>query len=42
MRPLVVVPTYNEADNLERLVAGVLAAVPEASLLVVEGEELRL
>lgn len=33
---LVVVPTYNERLNLERIVARVRAAVPEADLLVVD------
>jgi dolichol-phosphate mannosyltransferase len=32
----VVLPTYNERENLERIVAAILAAVPEASLLVVD------
>lgn len=31
-----VVPTYNERENLEGLVAAVLAALPEASVLVVD------
>ena len=33
---VVVVPTYNERENLEGLVAAVLAAMPEASVLVVD------
>jgi len=33
---VVVVPTYNERENLEGLVAAVLAALPEASVLVVD------
>lgn len=33
---LIVTPTYNERSNLERFVAGVRAAVPEADLLVVD------
>ena len=32
----VVLPTYNERENLEGMVAAILAAVPEASLLVVD------
>src|SRR5919206_3289222 len=34
--PWVVLPTYNEAENLERIVAGVLAALPAARVLVVD------
>ena len=32
----VILPTYNEAENLERVVAAVLAAVPDAHILVVD------
>jgi dolichol-phosphate mannosyltransferase len=32
----VVLPTYNERDNIERMAAAILAAVPEASLLIVD------
>jgi dolichol-phosphate mannosyltransferase len=32
----VVIPTYNERENLERLVDAILEALPEASLLVVD------
>ena len=32
----VVLPTYNERENLEAIVAGILASVPEASVLVVD------
>ena len=32
----VVLPTYNERDNIERIAAAILAAVPEASLLIVD------
>jgi dolichol-phosphate mannosyltransferase len=32
----VVLPTYNERDNLEPMAAAILAALPEASLLVVD------
>jgi len=32
----VVLPTYNERENLEPMVAAILAALPEASLLVVD------
>jgi len=36
LRTLVVTPTYNEKDNLERFVGGVRAALPDADLLVVD------
>lgn len=36
MRPLVVVPTYNEIATLERVVAGALAADPRLHVLVVD------
>jgi dolichol-phosphate mannosyltransferase len=36
MRVLVVVPTYNERDNVERLLPAVRAAVPDADVLVVD------
>jgi dolichol-phosphate mannosyltransferase len=36
MRALVVIPTYNEAENIERILARVRAAVPEAGILVVD------
>jgi len=35
-RVLVVTPTYNERDNLERFVAAVHASVPDAHVLVVD------
>src|SRR5581483_11375691 len=35
-KTLVVTPTYNERDNLAPFVAGVLAAMPEAHLMVVD------
>jgi dolichol-phosphate mannosyltransferase len=35
-RPLVVIPTYNELENLADTVARVRASVPEASVLVVD------
>src|SRR5205085_4354078 len=34
--PLVVIPTYNEAGNLRALVSAVYAALPEASILIVD------
>jgi dolichol-phosphate mannosyltransferase len=34
--PLVITPTYNERDNLERFAAGIFAVVPEAHLLIVD------
>ncbi len=36
MRPLVIVPTYNEADNIERILAEVRKALPDAGILVVD------
>ena len=33
---LVVIPTFNEADNIEAILTAVTAAVPEASVLVVD------
>ncbi|HWD71730.1 MAG TPA: polyprenol monophosphomannose synthase [Actinomycetota bacterium] len=33
---LVVIPTYNEADNIEAILTAVTTAVPEASVLVVD------
>lgn len=38
MRAIVVVPTYNEAPNLERLVAAIHAAIPDCGILVVDDE----
>jgi dolichol-phosphate mannosyltransferase len=35
-QPLVVIPTYNEADNLQTVVAGALAAEPRLQVLVVD------
>ena len=35
-RVLVIVPTYNEIDNIERITTRILAAVPNADLLVVD------
>ncbi len=36
MRVLVVVPTYNEAENVERIVRRIRAALPKAGVLVVD------
>lgn len=36
MRPLVVIPTYNEADNVGEVIDRTRAAVPEAEILVVD------
>lgn len=36
MRTLVVLPTYQEADNIETVLRGVREAVPDASMLVVD------
>ena len=35
-RVLVIIPTYNESDNIESIAARVLASVPHAELLVVD------
>ncbi|GAA5008093.1 polyprenol monophosphomannose synthase [Kitasatospora paranensis] len=35
-RVLVIIPTYNEAENIERIVSRVRAAVPEAHVLVAD------
>ena len=32
----VILPTYNEAENLERMVSAILASVPAATVLVVD------
>ena len=34
--PWIVLPTYDEAENLEPIVAAILAALPAATLLVVD------
>jgi dolichol-phosphate mannosyltransferase len=36
VRVLVVVPTYNEAENIERMLDSIHAALPEAGILVVD------
>lgn len=36
MKVLVVLPTYNEAENIERVLASVRSALPEAEVLVVD------
>jgi dolichol-phosphate mannosyltransferase len=36
MRPLVVIPTYNESENIERMVQRVHECLPEAGVLVVD------
>ena len=36
MRVVVVIPTYQEAENIETAIAGVRAAVPDAHILVVD------
>jgi len=38
LRALVVVPTYNERENIERLVRSVLAAAPSADVLIVDDD----
>ncbi len=36
MRVLVVIPTFNEAENIDRVIGATLAALPEAGVLVVD------
>src|SRR4051812_24321004 len=36
MEPWIVLPTYNEAGNIERVVAGARVALPDAHILVVD------
>ncbi|MDA8359543.1 MAG: polyprenol monophosphomannose synthase [Actinomycetota bacterium] len=36
MRVLVIIPTYNEAENIERILERVQAALPDAGILVVD------
>ncbi|TMK89251.1 MAG: polyprenol monophosphomannose synthase [Actinobacteria bacterium] len=36
MRPLIVLPTYNEADNIAEILRRVRAVVPQAGILVVD------
>ena len=36
MRPLVVIPTYNESENIERMLQRVHDCLPEAGVLVVD------
>ena len=36
MRPLVVVPTYNESENIERILRRIHECLPEAGILVVD------
>ncbi len=36
MRPLVVIPTYNESENIERMLKRIRASLPEAGILVVD------
>jgi len=38
LRPLVIVPTYNERENIERIVPAILAEVPQAHVLVVDDD----
>ena len=35
---VVVIPTYNEAGNIEKVLNGVRAALPQARLLVVDDD----
>ena len=36
MRPLVVIPTYNESENIERILHRIHESLPEAGVLVVD------
>ena len=36
MRPLVIIPTYNEAENIERILHRIAESLPEAGVLVVD------
>jgi dolichol-phosphate mannosyltransferase len=36
LKTLIVTPTYNEADNLERVAMGVRAAAPDADMMIVD------
>ena len=36
MRPLVVIPTYNESENIERMLAQIAECLPAAAILVVD------
>src|SRR3984957_3259850 len=36
VRPLVIIPTYNEAENIERILRRIAASLPEAGVLVVD------
>jgi dolichol-phosphate mannosyltransferase len=36
VRPLVIIPTYNEAENIERIVHRIAESLPEAGVLVVD------
>jgi dolichol-phosphate mannosyltransferase len=36
MRPLVVIPTYNESENIERMLSRINECLPEAGVLVVD------
>jgi dolichol-phosphate mannosyltransferase len=36
VRPLVIIPTYNEAENIERILRRVTESLPEAGVLVVD------
>ena len=36
MRTLIIIPTYNEIDNLRPLLRGIFARVPESDILIVD------
>jgi len=36
VRPLVIIPTYNEAENIERILTRIVESLPEAGVLVVD------
>ena len=36
MKTLIIIPTYNERENLEPLVTDILSAAPDVDLLVID------
>jgi dolichol-phosphate mannosyltransferase len=36
VKPLVIIPTYNEHENIEKIIPAVLNAVPQAEILIVD------
>ena len=37
-KTLIIIPTYNERENLERIVAAIFAVVPTANILVIDDD----